>query len=914
MFNKIYAHTSFLGHTGYANHSREFFTHLNDRIKVRVRNYAHTPDISYLTEMQRDMILQQRWEQPPWTVGKPDTIRKEDDVLHIVLNETHHYFFYDNYVGPKIAYNVWESTRQPQYYFDKLLEYDQLWVPTEWQRQCSIEQGYPEDRVKVVPEGIDSNIFTPDTYVGNYIKPFTFMIFGRWDYRKSIEEIVRAFTLEFKEEDVELLISADNPFSNDGMGSTEARLERMGVSDSRIKILHFPPFKEYVNHLKLGNCLVTCSRSEGWNIPLIEAIACGTPTICSDFGAQLEFAEGISHKVKIKEMKKPENVFMFEKEEVPGEWSEPDYENLQEVMRYVYENYELCKKRALEGSKKIRKEFTWEKAVDKAMVHIRELYERQPKRVILNLGCGNDIKKGYVNIDRYNNTNGVDVNADVMVLPFKDDSINEVFISHTVEHFSKDDVLRLFKEFNRVLRPNGWLDVRVPDFDVCVQKWTESEDKWGALDHIFGGQTHEGNFHYSGFTRNTLSSLAARHGFSVTSCESKPNPISGDIELVMIARKKNSMEIPKIDCNCHFVNGAFMEIKGEGEHEYRIEFIDKDNNAMVHSTLLKPNHWTKPHRKYFTNWQLKVKGYGEEIFRHDFDARGRRVLIYLDSKSLGDTIAWFPYIEEFRKKHDCHVIATTFWNLFFQRMYPEIEFAPPGTTHDNLYAMYSVGCRDSIHHNKTPWITVPLQQVASDYLGIEYKEIKPLIDIPETGRKIKGKYVCLTEHSTALFKYWNYPNGWQEVVDFLRDSGYKVVVISKEKTKLKGVINKTNRHIKETMSYLKYARCLLVGPSGLGWLAWAMDVPVIMVSGISQDFCEFQTGITRVQNKDVCHGCFNDPRFKFDKGDWNYCPLHKGTPRQFECTKKIYPQMVIDATRNLLNINNKGGENYGYIR
>ena len=50
--------------------------------------------------------------------------------VNIVLCETNHHLFYDNYYGPKIAYNVWESTLQPEEYFNKLKEFDELWVPS----------------------------------------------------------------------------------------------------------------------------------------------------------------------------------------------------------------------------------------------------------------------------------------------------------------------------------------------------------------------------------------------------------------------------------------------------------------------------------------------------------------------------------------------------------------------------------------------------------------------------------------------------------------------------------------------------------------------------------------------------------------------------------------------------------------
>jgi hypothetical protein len=50
--------------------------------------------------------------------------------------------------------------------------------------------------------------------------------------------------------------------------------------------------------------------------------------------------------------------------------------------------------------------------------------------------------------------------------------------------------------------------------------------------------------------------------------------------------------------------------------------------------------------------------------------------------------------------------------------------------------------------------------------------------------------------------------------------------------------------------------------------------------------------------KGKCEGCFN--RLRLDPGDWNWCPDHKGTDRQFECTKSITSQMVISELEKVL--------------
>jgi autotransporter strand-loop-strand O-heptosyltransferase len=109
-----------------------------------------------------------------------------------------------------------------------------------------------------------------------------------------------------------------------------------------------------------------------------------------------------------------------------------------------------------------------------------------------------------------------------------------------------------------------------------------------------------------------------------------------------------------------------------------------------------------------------------------------KVLINFDSKSLGDNIAWMPYAEEFRKKHNCKVVLSTFWNHLFEKEYPEIEFISPGTVVYNINGQYNIGWYFPWDPNKNPndFRTISLQQTASDILGLEYKEIKPKITIP----------------------------------------------------------------------------------------------------------------------------------------------------------------------------------------
>ena len=75
--------------------------------------------------------------------------------------------------------------------------------------------------------------------------------------------------------------------------------------------------------------------------------------------------------------------------------------------------------------------------------------------------------------------------------------------------------------------------------------------------------------------------------------------------------------------------------------------------------------------------------------------------------------------------------------------------------------------------------------------------------------------------------------------------------------------------------------------SGLSWLAWACEKPVIMISGFSDPKSEFYTPY-RVHNKNVCNSCWSDVNCTFDRSDWLWCPRDKN----FECSREITFDMV----------------------
>jgi autotransporter strand-loop-strand O-heptosyltransferase len=258
-----------------------------------------------------------------------------------------------------------------------------------------------------------------------------------------------------------------------------------------------------------------------------------------------------------------------------------------------------------------------------------------------------------------------------------------------------------------------------------------------------------------------------------------------------------------------------------------------------------------------------------------------------------------PYIEEFRKKHNCKLVASTFWNKFFQSQYPEIEFVEPGSTVHNLYGLYKIGWfYDKDNEPKIPNV-VALQKTATNILGLEFKEIKPNIDFTPLERSYEEKYITIATNSTAGCKFWT-KEGWQELINYLHNKGYKIINVSKEDNPFDNVTKLQDTSIENTMNVIHHSELFIGLSSGLSWLAWALGKHVVMISNFTEPNHEFISNCTRIYNHSVCNSCWNDPDFVFDKGDWDWCPKHKGTDRQFECHTSIKSEQVINQIKFLI--------------
>ena len=142
---------------------------------------------------------------------------------------------------------------------------------------------------------------------------------------------------------------------------------------------------------------------------------------------------------------------------------------------------------------------------------------RAPKKIRVNIGCGEQKLSGFLNIDAEKKVKP-DLVHDITksALPIKSESVDEIFCLHNIEHIKYELWGYVFNEFYRVLKPGGILFLAYPEFEVCAKFFVENyqgqRDFWRAC--LYGRQLWAGDTHISPVISSEIRTKLQRYGFT----------------------------------------------------------------------------------------------------------------------------------------------------------------------------------------------------------------------------------------------------------------------------------------------------------------------------------------------------------------------------------------------------------------
>lgn len=352
--------------------------------------------------------------------------------------------------------------------------------------------------------------------------------------------------------------------------------------------------------------------------------------------------------------------------------------------------------------------------------------------------------------------------------------------------------------------------------------------------------------------------------------------------------------------------------------KYKLIFKDADAGLLLYNASTQPGTIVSSVKKYYIRYQFEVWDEKEEtkLFEHTLDLANKEVCVQMPVNTIGDSVGWFSYLERFQKKHNCKLVVcvSQFMIDLFAKQYPNFRFILKEETASVVpYATYCLGLFFQGNKENQPidFRLVGLHRTAGYILGLrtreELEDIPPRLDL-SAKRTIKEKYVCIATKASAQCKLWNNPFGWDGVIRFLLNNGYRVLCIDKSpiigkddlyNTLPWGVEDFTGEHpLQERVNLIKDADFFIGLSSGLTWLAWCCKVPVVLISGFTLPSCEFYTPY-RIIRYDDCIGCWDDVRENFDHNDFFWCPRKKERSEKYACSRIITAEQVINTIKTI---------------
>lgn len=257
---------------------------------------------------------------------------------------------------PNVVASLFETDRCPfvWHIIEKQLDLDEIWVPTQWGKDAFVKGSLPEEKIQVVPYGVDTEKFSPNIAPAKIVGAKKFIFLATMDYKncKGPDILLNAYFSEFSSKDDVTLVfksytGVDVEQSKRVLKDLIRKYRAANNSDAHLLFIgdHVSE-DEIVSLHRAADCYVLPTRGEGWSMGTIQSMACGVPTIMTDASAHRSYMnETNGLLIKCKQVPITDaNWLIREPVMAHHEWWNPDLKDCRKQMRWAYEHPAEMKK------------------------------------------------------------------------------------------------------------------------------------------------------------------------------------------------------------------------------------------------------------------------------------------------------------------------------------------------------------------------------------------------------------------------------------------------------------------------------------------------------------------------------------------------------------------------------------------
>lgn len=269
---------------------------------------------------------------------------------------------YADFIRPnqhKIHLLVWESTKFHDDWYEILGEVDEIWTASDWCKQIVEDNGFKVSNV--YPHGLDPVWRPMKRKPENKLR---FLHDGEPAVRKGGQIAFDAFKAAFGDrDDVELIMKSKGPSTirkYDKYGSI------IGVPDGNVRtITGRYEFEMMIGLYHSVHAMVSPSFGEGFGFPALQGLGTGMPTIATaEWAHYRDYLGPLALKSEYVDSPWP----LVH----PGQVVKPDFDDLVDKYRYVYDNYDQLAKHYFDQSFDVHEEYHWLKLTEKSFKNIGE--------------------------------------------------------------------------------------------------------------------------------------------------------------------------------------------------------------------------------------------------------------------------------------------------------------------------------------------------------------------------------------------------------------------------------------------------------------------------------------------------------------------------------------------------------------